>query len=281
MLSISQHNEETFEGKNGLKLFSQNWTPDGSSKATLIIVHGLHDYSTRYAGAAEDLVKQGYAVYAFDLPGHGKSEGKRQSIGSFDEYLEDLDRFVKRVQSKELGKPLFMFGFSMGANIVATYLLDKKTDIKGVILAAPGLKAPDSTPKIAIILLKSLVPLLPNMGTARQSPSDFSRDPVVVAEMGKDPLLSWKPVPARTILGVVRTGEKLRREAGDFSIPFLMLQGSADKLVSPEGSKIFYERSHSTDKTFKLYENVNHDLLHEPEKQTVMNDISNWLEKHS
>lgn len=102
----------------------------------------------------------------------------------------------------------------------------------------------------------------------------------LVAEMGKDPLISWKAVPTRTILGVIRTGEKLRAGAGNFGIPFLAMQGTADKLVGPEGSKIFYERSHSADKTLKLYEGFYHDLLHEPEKQAVLDDISDWLGKH-
>lgn len=272
-----QHNEETFEGKNGIKLFSESWTPEEEpKKAILIIVHGLHDHIGRYAWAAEELAKQGYAIYGFDLRGHGKSGGKSQSVDSFDDYLEDLGRFVRLVQIKEPGKPLFIFGFSMGGNIVASYALGNKTGINGVILSGPGLKPPRN-----VLLLKLLGPLLPNLGVFRPPSKDFSRDPNVVAEIEKDPLISQKPVPARTLLGIVRTGEKILAEAGNFDIPFLVMQGTADKLVSPEGSKLFNERGHSADKTLKLYEGFYHDLLHEPEKQTVLNDMSGWLGKHS
>ncbi len=276
-----QHNEETFEGKNGLKLFSQSGTPEGPKKATLIIVHGLHDHSSRYAWAAEELAKQGFGVYGFDLRGHGKSGGKPQSVDSFDDYLEDLGQFVRLVQGREPGKPLFIFGFSMGGNIVASYVLGNKTGINGVILGGPGLKPPSNTSAIRIGLLKLLGPVLPNLGVFRPPSKEFSRDPEVVAEMEKDPLISKEPVPARTLLGVVRAGERIRADAGKFDIPLLVMQGTADRLVDPEGSKTFNERSHSADKTLKLYEGFYHDLLHELEKQTVLNDMSGWLGERS
>ncbi len=278
-MNLVRHDEETFEGKTGVKLFSQSWIPEGPKKAALVIVHGLHDHSGRYAWVAEELAKRGYAIYGFDLRGHGKSEGKSQWVNSFDDYLEDLGRFVKLVEIKEPGKPLFIFGFSMGGNIVASYALGNKSGIKGIILMGPALKPPAS--RVVVLLLKLLGSLLPNLGLVRPPSKDFSRDQNVVAEMEKDPLISKKPVPARTLLGILRTGEKILSKAESFDIPFLVMHGTADKLASPEGSKLFSERNHSADKTLKLYEGFYHDLLHEPERQTVLYDMSGWLGKHS
>ncbi len=277
-MSLVRHNEQTFEGKNATKLFSQSWVPEGSNKATLIIVHGLHDHSGRYAWVAGELAKQGYAVYGFDLRGHGRSEGRPQWVESFDDYLEDLGLFVKLVRGKEPGRPLFLFGFSLGGNIVASYALRDKDGISGLILCGPGLKPPPGRP---VLLMKLLGPLMPNRGVWRPASGDFSRDLTVVAELEKDPLVHKQLVPARTLLGIVRSGEKLLAEAGKFETPILVLQGTADNLVDPEGSKDFHGRAHSADKSLKLYEGFYHEVLHEPDKQTVLIDMSEWLGKRS
>ncbi len=274
-----QHSEETFEGRGGTRLFSQSWLPEGPKKATLIIVHGLHDYSARYAWAAEDLAKVGIAVYSFDLRGHGKSEGRLQSIETYDDYQEDLGRFVKSVQAKEPGRPLFLFGFSLGGNIVASYALDNQGGISGVIMAAPPVKAKASG--FAIALGRIMGELAPNAGTFKVASKDFSSDPAIVTELDNDPLICKKGVPARTALYILRSGDRLRAEAVRFEVPLLVMQGTADRIVDMEGGKLFYEQSHSSDKTLKLYDGFYHELLHEPGKQTVLNDLSDWLAKRS
>ena len=74
----------------------------------LVIVHGLKDHSGRYADLAAHLALRGFAVYAADLRGHGRSEGTRVWVDSFDDYVDDLDVFMKRVQDKEPGRPVFL-----------------------------------------------------------------------------------------------------------------------------------------------------------------------------
>src|SRR5256885_2010749 len=75
------HQELSFQGGDGLPLFAQSWRPaDGAEKAVLIVVHGLKDHSARYAALADAAVQRGYAVWAFDLRGHGRSGGDRVSI---------------------------------------------------------------------------------------------------------------------------------------------------------------------------------------------------------
>ena len=83
--------------------------PSGSH-AAIVVVHGINEHSGRYGRLADDLNRRGYAVYAMDLRGHGRSDGDRALIHSFDEYLDDLEILLARVAARQPGKPLFSVG---------------------------------------------------------------------------------------------------------------------------------------------------------------------------
>jgi serine/threonine protein kinase len=82
-------------------------------------MHGLKDHSARYADLATQAAAHGFSVYAFDLRGHGRSAGPRVAPDRWTDYVDDLDRFLTRVQQREPGKPVFLFGHSMGGAIAA------------------------------------------------------------------------------------------------------------------------------------------------------------------
>jgi acylglycerol lipase len=132
------HDESIFQVKDGTHIFSQSWRP-ASPKAVLVIVHGLKDHGDHYAAEATSLASAGYAVYAADLRGHDNSEGERVWVRHFDEYGSDLGEFLARVKAAEPGRPLFLFGHSMGGAIVTAYVLAHPTDVTGFILSGPAI----------------------------------------------------------------------------------------------------------------------------------------------
>lgn len=272
------HEEATFEGTGGLQLFSQSWRPEGEEpRAVLIVVHGLRDHSSRYGELAEHLVGQGFAVYAFDLRGHGRSEGVRVHIDSFEEYTSDLGLFLGRVRQREPGKPLFLLGHSMGGAIVTLFTLEKKPDIQGMVLSAPALKPGADVSKALIATTKVVGGILPNLKVLELDPKKFSRDPAVVKENETDPLIFQEGGPARTasrLLGALNT---LSERMQEVAVPVLAMHGTADLITDPEGSKGLVQQARSTDKTLKLYDGLYHDLLHEPEKAQVLGDVTSWL----
>jgi alpha-beta hydrolase superfamily lysophospholipase len=274
------HEESTFEGTGGLQLFSQSWRPVGEEpKAALIVVHGLRDHSSRYAELAEHLVGQGFAVHAFDLRGHGHSEGVRVQIDSFDEYLTDLGIFLERVRRQEAGRPVFLFGHSMGGAIVTLFTLEKKPDVQGMVLSAPALKPGADVSGALIATTKVIGGVLPNLKVLELDPKQFSRDPAVVKENETDPLIFQQGGPARTasrLLGALNTISERMEEV---STPVLVMHGTGDTVTDPEGSKALVQRASSKDKTLKLYDGLYHDLLHEPEKAQVLEDVTQWLKE--
>ena len=275
------HEESTFEGTGGLQLFSQSWRPTSEQpRATVVVVHGLRDHGSRYAELAAHLVGQGFAVYAFDLRGHGHSEGVRVQVDAFEDYLVDLGRFVERVRQREPGRPVFLFGHSMGGAIVTLFTLEKKPDVQGLVLSAPALKPGKDVSKALIATTKVLGGLMPNLDVLKLDPKQFSRDPAVVKENETDPLIFQEAGPARTASQLLSALNTISERMEELTTPVLVMHGTADTITDPDGSRALAQRAQATDKTLKLYDGLFHDLLHEPEKAQVLGDVSAWLTTH-
>src|SRR6059058_5181635 len=103
----------------------------------VVLVHGVSEHSGRYHNVAGRLVADGYAVYALDHRGHGRSEGPRAVIDRMDNAVEDLDRLIALAASEQRGVPLFLLGHSMGATIAVRYAIAHQDRLAGLILSAP------------------------------------------------------------------------------------------------------------------------------------------------
>lgn len=138
------HVEGRFKGVRDLDIYHETWLPEAQVEAILLVVHGLGEHSGRYANVVDHFVPLGYAVCGFDLPGHGRSDGSREVVERFTDYIETLTAYYGIVKDWQPGKPLFLLGHSMGGLIAAYYLLDQQSVFTGAILSAPGVKVSDS-----------------------------------------------------------------------------------------------------------------------------------------
>jgi acylglycerol lipase len=274
------HVEGRFAGVGGTSLFWQAWKPAAApGKAVLVVMHGLKDHSTRYADVAAELVKRGIAVYAFDLRGHGRSEGDRVWVEKFDDYLEDLGTFLDRVRKEEPGKPLFLFGHSMGGAIVTLYTLTREPYIQGLVLSAPAIHV--DVAGVVSGSTKALGSVFSGLPVLSLDAADFSRDPATVEDQRTDPLIYQPSGPARTAAELFRSMDRIDALADELTVPLLLMHGSADKVTDPHGSQSLYDRAKSKDKTIKLYPGLYHDILHEPEKAQVTADFVSWVDARS
>ncbi|MEP7039573.1 MAG: alpha/beta hydrolase, partial [Acidobacteriota bacterium] len=131
-----------------------------------------------------------------------------------------------------------------------------------------------------LAVLKGLSYIAPHFHSIKLKNEDFSRDPKVVEQMNNDPLIKDEAQPIETMAELVRADERLRKEFPLIKLPLLILHGTADKAAKPGGSQFFYDTAGSKDKTLKLYEGHFHDLLHDIDHETVMTDISHWIDEH-
>ena len=276
---MSEHIEGGFTGTAGGRIYWQGWIPDAPHGA-VVISHGVAEHGGRYGYVAEKLNDAGYAVYAIDHRGHGKSEGGRSNIDRIDGVVADLNTLIGVAFDKHPGRPVFLLGHSMGALISLQYLSGTPADLRGAVVIAPPVDV-----AVGTALERAAAPILsrlaPSIGVLKLDSEFVSRDPEVVARYDSDPLNYRGKLPARTGAEILSTAQNLPNRLGNLTLPLLILQGTDDKLVSPVSATIVEENVGSSDLTVKRYEGLYHEVLNEPEKDDVIADVVSWLGAHN
>ena len=267
--------ESTFESVGGVKIATRSWKAEGNARAVMVLVHGFNAHSGYMVWPGEQFSANGFATYALDLRGRGKSEGERFYIEDFSEYLADVDGLVKIAREENPGLPIYMLGHSAGGVIASSYVFDHQPEIAGLICESFALDV--GLPDVAGLVLKGISYITPHLHVFTLKNEIFSRDPEAVAAMNNDPLIKDESQPATTSYELVKAAHELRENMPKFTTPIFIIHGTADKATRYQGSKDFYDTVGSSDKTLKLYEGHYHDLLNDIDKEIVMNDILAWL----
>src|SRR6185295_1402155 len=265
---VRSRTEGSFDGVGGIKIFTREWRPAGKPHGVVVISHGLNAHSGLYEWAAQQFTSNGLAVYALDHRGRCRSEGERFFVKKFADWTKDLATFIDIVKTREPGLPVFLLGHSAGGVIACGYALEHQDELAGLICEDFAYQVP--APDVALAIVKGISYVAPHAALFKLKNEDFSRDPAVVAALNADPLIANEAQPNETMAEMIRADEVLKKSFGRFTLPLLILHGTADKVTKPSGSKEFYERAGSSDKTLKLYDGHFHDLLADVGKQQVM-----------
>lgn len=269
--------EESIQGSSGLQLFTRSWRPASNPRAVVVICHGVNSHSGQYQWAATQLVAHGFAVYALDLRGRGRSEGERFYVDDVADYASDVAALMQVARSRESGLRVFLLGHSAGGVVSCIYTLEHQAELAGLICESFAYQVP--APAFALSAIKGLSHVAPRTPVLRLRNEDFSRDPDAVSALNGDPLIANEVQPAKTVAALLHAGERLSDEFRLITLPVFILHGTADRATMPSGSQLFYNRSHSRDKTLKLYEGHYHDLLNDVGKEAVMADITGWIDQ--
>lgn len=269
-------NEEFLDRENGLRIFVRSWHPSDPLKAVVAICHGVKSHSGYYHWIAEQLVANGFAVYALDLRGRGRSGGERFFVEDVSQYVGDVSALIDLTRRREGDLPLFLLGHSAGGVVASTYVLDNQERLAGFICESFAYQV--YAPDFLLSVIKGLSRVAPRLPVLRLNNSDFSRDPAVVAEMDADPLIANEVQPMATVAALVKGTERLNAEFGSIQLPLLILHGTDDKVTRPSGSKEFHQEAGSSDKTLKLYDGHSHDLFNDIGRERVLADIVAWME---
>lgn len=269
--------ESSFSGVGGLNIFTRTWLPKGKPRAVMILIHGFNAHSGYMQWPGEQFAASGFAAYALDLRGRGRSEGERFYVENFEDYLGDVDKLVGIARSENPGLPVYVLGHSAGGVIATSYVFEHQQEIAGLICESFAYDV--GLPDAVSFILKGLSHLTPHLHVFTLKNEVFSRDPKAVAVMDNDPLIANESQPAETAAEMLKAADRLTGNFPKLTVPVFIIHGTDDKATRPAGSQRFYDNAGSKDKTLKLYEGHYHDLLADIGKEGVMADILAWIDK--
>jgi len=273
-----ERQEFTFFGAGTTTLWGQYWRPQ-VPRAVLLIVHGFGEHSGRYAYLLPSLTTAGYAVYALDHRGHGRSPGKRGHIDRFDEYLDDVAALSAFAQAASPNLPVALLGHSLGGLIALIYAIRNPSGLTGVVASAPLLTKPNISP-LLLTVAQLLSRVAPNFALdAGLNGTTISRDPAEVERYISDPHVHAKST-ARAGSEIMRAVDWAQAHAGDLAVPLLLYHGDADPLVPIEGSRRFFAAVQERDKQFLERPGGYHESHNDLGRAELFALLVAWLNAH-
>ncbi|MEX0749489.1 MAG: lysophospholipase [Dehalococcoidia bacterium] len=270
--------EAWFTGTGGVRLFERSWRPAAATKAAVVLVHGYAEHSGRYDHVGEALATAGYAVHAYDQRGHGRSEGERALVRSMDEYLDDLDVFMALIAARhDAATPVFILGHSMGGGIVTLHAIERRPNVRGVLLSGAAVMG-EQRLGVRGWIIATVGRFFPKLPLVKLEAETVSRDPDVVRLYDADPLNYRGCMKAGLVAAMMRGSQRIARGMTSIRYPLLIMHGTEDALVPSEASTRLYEAASSEDKTLKLYDGLYHEIFNEPERHGVFADLIAWLD---
>ncbi|MCT8137248.1 alpha/beta hydrolase [Anaerobacillus sp. CMMVII] len=247
------------------------------AKGVFVVVHGANEYHVRYQWLIQKLIDEGYHVVMGDLPGQGKNPKSRGHIDSFQEYIDIIEKWYQRAEQYQL--PIFMLGHSMGGLAVIQTMLQKKLSVNGIILSSPCLGLVDPPSKlthISAVILNKLIPKLrlpTNLAQVTRCEAMLKRD--------ETDLNIVKKVSVRWYFELTTAMKESHAKVTSFpNVPLLILQGGDDLIVDKIAVFRWFNQLLLTDKYYKEFPNLYHEVFNEPEKETVFHVAKGFIESH-
>jgi len=271
--------EEHFIQTSGhQQIFTRICLPESRLAGILLVVHGLGEHCGRYATHfSKFYTGHDYGIVAFDLPGHGKSEGPRGHIDKPFALIEIIDHLLKKIIDRFPSLATYIYGHSFGGEITLWYTLVRKPAISGVILSAPLIGPKDPVPFPKLIVAKTMERVMPSFSMDNGLPINMlSRDPEIITQYQADPLVHSR-LSARTGMIIINRGKWISDHIHENTENILLMVGGNEGIVNLKAVEQLAKNSSKIH--LKIWPNLYHELHNEPEKIEVVTYTLNWMRK--
>ena len=267
----------SIQSADGTKLAYRAW-PKAGANITFAVVHGLGEHAGRYARFAEAMANHGMSTFAVDLRGHGASEGKRGHVDAWSQLTDDVSAFVKHVEGLA-GTEVVPVGHSFGgAALLSTVLSGRLPNSKRFAVSSPALKLRLQAPAWKTALAPFASKIVPRLAMDNEvDPAAVSRIPEVVAAYRNDPLVHSR-ISSRMYTEWQNATIDILGRADQIKIPFLILAGTADPLIDPEGSRRLHEKAPSVSE-LHLLEGRYHEPFNDLGSGEVFQLVADWVHR--
>jgi alpha-beta hydrolase superfamily lysophospholipase len=291
----------TLTAPDGVPLAVYSWLPVDKPRAVVQIVHGMAEHAARYEELAQALNEAGYAVYAHDQRGHGRTASSVDDLGRFAPgvwraFLGDVGLIRRRIADDLPGLPLFLLGHSMGAFLAQQSAAENEGRYAGLVLSGtycePPLRARAGAwlarlerrrlgPRGRSRLIRALT-FDAYARRFRPALSDFawlSRHPAEVDKYESDPACGFEPSVQLWVelLGQLAAGLPLPAPR----LPVCLLIGERDPVgaADPGATRLVddFHRAGLDRVAHCVYPEARHELFHETNRAEVTDDLIAWL----
>ncbi|PRQ05114.1 alpha/beta hydrolase [Enhygromyxa salina] len=278
------------EARDGTKLHSELWEPQGEVSFVVCIVHGQSEHVSRYDQIAAELNELGGLVFGADHRGEGRSGGIPGHAVRFEQYADDLLDVLRDYQA-HLGEargpdrvPWFIWAHSMGGLIALTYLLDHEQDVqlRGAVISAPLLKVAIEVGPVKELLVRALAKLFPRMAVpVAIDPNTICRDPEQVQRYDLDPRRTRK-VTTGWVIAMEAASERVQQEAQKLTLPMHWYVGTGDQIVNSSVTQQTFaglSQAQARDQSIEVWPGYFHELHNEPTelRAPVIAKVHAWI----
>lgn len=281
-----RYDTKSWKNAKGESFRVLTWPSAQPSKTLVLIHHGHGEHAGRYGAIANALADVPVELRAFDVRGHGMSDGARGNADSVEQLARDFEDVLQAMKQESGAERVIVYGHSMGGGVVARWLTTRPhaSWLAGAVLSSTLLRAHMNTvqkAKLAVGRVLSRVAPSFTMGTGL--PADvISTVAEEVRRYKADPLVHDK---VNAALGVdwFDSGEQAIRDAARCTTPLLAYHGAADPQVDPSGTRDFHARAGSTEKAYHELVGVKHEPHHAApaDAAKVFSLLKDFVQKHA
>jgi len=269
--------EKSFRTFDGVELFYRHW-PAENAKGAIVLFHRGHEHSGRMAHLIDELDLPGYAFYAWDARGHGRSPGERGHSPSFATSVRDVNDFVGGIAGTHGIENVAVIAQSVGAVLAATWLHDYAPKVRCAVLASPAFKVklyvPLARPGLAL-----MQKLRGNFVVKSYVKSKFlTHDPRRIESFDADPLIT-RDISVNILLELYAAAERVVADAQAITVPLQLLISGSDFVVHHKPQHDFFNRLGSTVKERHVLPGFYHDTLGEKERAKAVQLARTFIEK--